>query len=189
MWFFVWVLDHFGRHFGSQNGDTFDSFQDFLRKVWNLWTCDFWQPFHVLARFWGSKGVKFQEKWVPRPLWNGLFFDWFLGAFLTYFGNHFGSFWEPKSSKNDGQKSHVKREDFHVTLWAQWGGRRQRKVGSCAPGCPPARAFPIDYSLLSIGFWGKWTISFIGYRSFIGYGHKPLIQHARRQEGRRINLC
>ena len=82
----------------------------------------------------------------------GYFFDRFFGSFLTYFGSHFGPFWEPKSFKHEVQKSHVKRDDFHVSPWAPWGGSISSAGGLQEISIPPARAFPIDNSLLSIGF-------------------------------------
>ena len=101
-------------------------------------------------------------------------------------------FWELKSFKNNAQKPHDEKEDLHVTLWARWGGRVSPERGAPTDlgpqDCPPARAVSIDYSLRSMAFCDKWAISPIGYRSFIGYSHRPRFQHAARRVGGQIYM-
>ena len=114
---------------------------------------------HENPLFDGPRASNFEKNEPRDPFGMGNLFSRFLGPFLTCSGSHFGPFWEPKSSKNEVQKSHVNKEDFHMTLWAPWGGaifpERGAPMDLGAQDCPPARAVSIDYSLLSIGFCDK----------------------------------
>ena len=137
MWFFVTFLDHFGRHFGSQNGVNFVTFSRLFKKsqkfvdMWFLTTVP-----RFSSTFEGPRASNFKKNESRGPF--GMFFlTWFLDQLLSCFWCNFGAFWEPKSSKNDAQKSHVKRDDFHVTLWALWGDRPPAQGGLL-----PARIVP-----------------------------------------------
>ena len=79
--FFVMFLDHFGMHFGSQNGGKFYTFFNILEEMLEI--CGhvvFDNPSTRKPTLWGSKGLKFREKWGPIPFWNGLFFYLIFGS-------------------------------------------------------------------------------------------------------------
>ena len=132
-------------------------------------------------------------KWRPRPFWNELFFYLIFGSVFVLFWEPFWSILEAKILQKCGLKITCGKMDFHVTLWVPWGVTifKEPRVNlhfwvAVVHRIPPSsRGF-----LLTIAYcpWVSVTNGPIGYRSFIGHGHRPWIQHARRQEGRRIIL-
>ncbi len=74
----------------------------------------------------------------PETPLEGVIFYLVVEQFLTDLGCNFGTFLEPKSSKNEVQKSLVKRDDFHVTLWASWGWTGPEERGLLPARIPPS---------------------------------------------------
>ena len=99
--FFVMCLDHFGEHFGSQNGDNLVTFSRFEKKSWKFVDMLILLLFATFLQcFEGPRAWNFEKNEAQDPFGMGYFFTWFLDQFLSCFGSHFGAFWKPKSSKN-----------------------------------------------------------------------------------------
>ena len=100
-------------------------------------------------------------KWRPRPFWNELFFYLIFGSVFVLFWEPFWSILEAKIIQKCGLQITCGKMDFHVTLWTPWGVtifKEPTLLGGCIPQDSPQLArFPIDNSLLSMGFCDKWS--------------------------------
>ena len=155
-----------------------------------MWTCGFWQPFHTKTHFMRVQGLEISRKMRPKTLleWVIFLLDFWisfcpvLGAILE----HFGSQNPPKMwSKSYMSKMTISMWPCGLHGWWPSFGNLEFWVAVYHRIPPSSRGF-----LLTIAYcpWVSVTNGPIGYRSFIGHSHRPWIQHARRQEGRRI-LC